>query len=229
MNRPDFHSLVPPAPIIANTSSGEPSALPPETGRQAAHPIKTHVDPRTVQLWREAGIPLRHVKTTVDWAGNPSWSCQTRKMLACFKQRPDAMFSLIGPNGTGKTQAAVELIRVAVADGHPCLYQTATDIFRHVKSAYSNDEPEARAMRKFVAPTVLILDEIHVRKMESEWESNILTDLIDRRYNAMKCTLMASNLDVDSFRDCVGDSIYSRLTHTGGFLLYEGPSFRARD
>ena len=54
----------------------------------------------------------------------------------------------------------------------------------------------------------------------------MLTHLLDARYGAIRPTIVIANLTREALPACLGDSITSRLTETGGVLEITGPSFR---
>lgn len=198
-------------------------AMAPDT---APAPMSPQKHPKADELWMAANIMPRHRTQRVDWTRNQAWSEKTRTLIDRYHAASDLMAGLIGPRGTGKTQAAIEVIRAAVWSGRSARYCTAMDFFRAIKSTFRSDTDEAEVFGRFITPGVLVLDEVQVRS-SSEWENNQLTHLVDKRYGNMMATIFIGNFDTaDSFKACVGDSIYSRLAETGSIFLFSWQSWR---
>lgn len=170
-------------------------------------------------------IPPRHMGTTPDQSG--PWGGTTAQLVASWRADTGLMVALIGPRGTGKTQAAVELLKASCKDGIPSRYCKAMEIFLTIKATFAQKTgDEVAALKEFSKPAVLVIDEMQVRS-ESEWENNILTHIVDDRYSNGLATIIISNLTHDAFRKNVGESIYSRFTEQGGIVTYDGTNFRA--
>jgi DNA replication protein DnaC len=179
-----------------------------------------------VAEWSRASIPPRHKTAKIETAG--AWGERFKKAVACVERDAGSIVALLGPRGTGKTQIAVEVLRNFCKAGKSIRYTRAIELFMEVKATYwkqRGGESESNALRAFIQPDVLVIDEIQVRG-ETEWENNLLTYVIDARYAANRATLMIANLLVDSFKESVGDSVVSRLIETGEIIICDGASFR---
>lgn len=173
--------------------------------------------------WAASGVPARHATTCI--RATDGWT-KAARAAASVLQRP-AMLALIGPRGTGKTQLAVELIREFCRSGRTGIYTRTMDFLIEVRDTYGDraTKRERDVLRKYRVPELLVLDEVQVRG-STEWEANMLTNLIDWRYAANASTLLISNLTATAFIASVGDSIASRLMETGGIISCEWQSFR---
>ena len=113
--------------------------------------------------------------------------------------------------------------------GEIARYNKTMDFFKAIKDSYKMpDKTESDIIKDYKKPKLLVLDEIQVRS-ESAWENNLLTNLIDIRYDYMLNTILIGNLVIDKVRDSVGDSIYSRMEETGGIINCNWESFRTRE
>ena len=175
--------------------------------------------------WGESGVPLRHAQTRV--SASPEWVKAAHRAVAALQQ--PAMLALIGPRGTGKTQMAVELLREYCRSGRTGVYVRTMDLLIEVRDTYGEGamKREREVMRRYRIPQLLVLDEVQVRG-STEWEQNLLTNLLDTRYSANLSTILVSNLNADAFVKSVGDSIASRLMETGGIIECDWHSFRDR-
>lgn len=63
-------------------------------------------------------------------------------------------------------------------------------------------------MDRLTAYDLLVIDECHQRG-ETAFEQNTLTNLLDRRYDARKCTILIANQSKAEFSESMGDSVVS--------------------
>jgi DNA replication protein DnaC len=149
-----------------------------------------------------------------------------------------------GKRGTGKTQIAYEIARKAhfqhthfagtVKDGfplqgkiRPCVYIKAMDIFIDLKNGFGRpDEPsEKQVINKLVDAAFLVIDEAHVRG-ETKYEDDKLTHIIDKRYDAMRPTMLITNLEKHEFAAQLSPSIKNRMQEIGGGIECNWASYR---
>lgn len=154
---------------------------------------------------------------------DPVWMGHFAKIMQ--KCEDGGIIALIGPRGTGKTRFAAEAMRNYSPEIGT--YTTAMGLFLRIRASFgkSSSESEDDIVSEMAKTRLLILDEIQERG-NSAWEDRILTHILDRRYGAMAPTIVIANLTEAALVDCLGDSIISRLTETGGILEINGPSHR---
>ena len=186
---------------------------------------------------KRAGLPDRHI------AAYPEIVAKTLEptnlvdpWLDTFN-RIDAMRGkgfidiLLGRRGCGKTQLAAciamqDIIEKVTSDTPLPLYVKAADLFRHIRSTYSDSETsEVEAMRRYTRCPILIIDEAHERS-QSEFEHRTLVNIIDRRYDAMLDTLIVSNHTKKEAAEVLGPSIVSRVHECGEAIECNWGSFR---
>lgn len=188
----------------------------------APEPIKgTAAAPRNISARTE--LPKRY---RAEWPRpqlDPVWMGHFRKVMQ--KCEDGGIVALIGPRGTGKTRLAAEALRnLAPEKGS---YTTAMGLFLRIRASFgkTSRESESDIVSEMATTQLLILDEVQERG-NTAWEDRILTHILDRRYGAMAPTIVIANLTEAALVDCLGDSIISRLTETGGILEIDGPSHR---
>lgn len=185
---------------------------------------RAHRDRYTAELRSKWNAPKRHIAVlSLDRSGH--WGEAEVKLKS--KLGHGFLVALIGGRGGGKTQLAVELMREATRRQNSALYSTALEFFMHIKSSYRKDskENEMDVILRYSKPSLLVLDEFG-RRSESEWESNLLFELLDKRYGKMKNTVLLSNQTKEEFLAAIGPSLASRMQETGGVMECNWPSRR---
>lgn len=181
---------------------------------------------RARDLWRVAKVPVLFEDARLDRLGDiePNHREAADKLAAMADF--GGMYALVGVRGAGKTHLACALVHEFCRLGKSAVYHRTMDIFLDIKRTFDKGNgSQADVVERYAKPKLLVLDEIQVRS-DTEWEDVILTDLIDRRYAAMKSTLMIANLTPKDFCQRIGSSVTSRLTETGGIIVCDWPSFR---
>jgi len=199
-------------------------------------------------------LPSRHARQAVEHK-NKDWSAAFNKVSKRLAEHEDAMIALLGKRGTGKTQMTVELIRhmaryraeastfslenlerwAWLSGGYSpmrwgfALYSNTMDFFLRLRKTYQPDseEKEDDVLQRYIFPSLLILDEAHDRR-ESDWENQMFTYLMDRRYQTgSKQTIFIANQSAAEFERSIGASIADRIRECGGIVECNWKSFRA--
>lgn len=198
-------------------------------GKRAGHMRK---------LFEGAEIPKRFTGRTFEnyrLEGNPSQAAAHNRASKFAKNFPRAMelganFVFCGKPGCGKTHLACAIGNSVMQNhGASALFVTVFDVIQRVKSTYGDREQSERlVMQSFVAPDLLILDEVGVQ-FGTDFEKVIITDLINRRYNEMRPTIILSNLDEAELCDYLGARVMDRMFEGGGGVLaFDWESYRSK-
>ena len=134
-----------------------------------------------------------------------------------------------GGVGTGKTHLAAAVANSVLARGRSVRFLTATQAVRAVKDTYnrSSELSERQVMEGFVKPYLLVLDELGVQA-GTETEKNILLEIINDRYNAIKPMIITSNLDLSGLEELIGLRALDRLREVCVLLPMQWESYRGR-
>ncbi len=134
-----------------------------------------------------------------------------------------------GKPGTGKTHLAVGIGLQAMERGNLVLFTTVQRMVRRVKDSWrsGSDESESDVIRLLVEPDLLILDEIGVQ-FGTDFERNLLFDVLNERYEKRRPALLLSNLTATEVRQFLGERVYDRLREDGGACVpFDWKSYRA--
>jgi DNA replication protein DnaC len=157
---------------------------------------------RRIKAMLEAGITERYFEAT--WN---NWIADTpdkTKAKENAKLAWDKNLFLTGNNGTGKTHLAMCLTKEGAT------YARLPDIFREVKI---NFDDENKILNHYGTRKLLILDEVGRQKC-SDFEVNLVFEILDRRWNNVLPTTLITNLSVQEFADIYNTAILDRLRPT---------------
>jgi len=217
-----------------------------ESGYSYVAPCKTcGVIRRNVKLYNIAGIPAKYshvlqVDASLELRRMHSSALKALKYAKeeFVKKYPTKNgFLLMGPSGLGKTHLAVGTIsELTLKHGVKCMFKDFFYLLSELKQAYSEGTPENDVILPLIETDVLVIDELG-KGRSNEWELNILDQLISKRYNASKKTLITTNyVTFDLAKDLgdtkeilevrVGERIASRLHEMCEFLYLQGRDFR---
>lgn len=201
----------------------------PEIQRQAAEErdaLDRQVRARQIASFRANwNAPKRHLLNSDKLQLDGEWGNKLRTLKS--KLGTGMLVALVGGRGPGKTQLGVELMREVTSRCKSAYFLTATDFFIRIKHTYRKDdlESEKDILREFRAYTLLVIDEVG-KRAETDWENNLLFELINGRYNNLSDTLLVDNSEPEEFARRIGPSLASRISETGGIVHCTWPSFR---
>ncbi len=181
-----------------------------------------------VEMWTRANVPRRHEDRAIHpppFDPESPWSKARQAVLSLLGR--GVIVCLTGTRGSGKTQIAVDAMCRVAGDGRPALFRTAREMFIAIRSAYRSDSTrsETQIIAEHRRPALLVVDEIG-RRGETDWENNVLFELLNQRYNDMSDTILTCNLGAEELAASLGPSIVSRMEEGGGIIECNWPSFR---
>lgn len=125
---------------------------------------------------------------------------------------------LLGDVGTGKTHLGCAIAQQVIRSyGASARYTMAIEIIRDIKMTFDkkSEQTERDVYASLLAPDLLVIDEVGVQH-GSDFERQVLFEVIDSRYRQLMPTIVISNLGLAGLRKCLGDRAVDRLTDAGG-------------
>lgn len=160
----------------------------------------------------------------VNWNNNSYWMQKEAGKQGMY---------LSGGTGSGKTHlACIILNELIFRYGVDCRYAKITvDFLNALKDTYQKDSEyhgqERNIEMEFAEVDVLVIDDFGVQK-ETEWVNAKLYDLIDRRYEKGRITLLTSNFPLSDLKEKGANRIYSRLCEMIYEIKLDCPDFREK-
>lgn len=138
-----------------------------------------------------------------------------------------ASLMMIGSPGTGKNMLAAIIGQELIKREFLFLHTTAMKLIRKVKDSWRNKEQsEQDVISSFVAPDLLVIDEIGVQ-FGSATEQLYLTEIINDRYEKRRSTILISNLKLSQLAEVMGERAIDRFYDDGSkILVFDWSSYR---
>jgi DNA replication protein DnaC len=179
-------------------------------------------------LMSTSGVPTRHVnRTLAELLKNNEWNIAWLRATDILSNGNSVI--LTGTRGSGKTQLAAKMIQhFCLHLIRRCKFVSMQELMAIMRSPFSDGvETEMGVVRKFAEPWLLVIDDCHEMKKDSDFEANRLSLLVDLRYREMRPTVLVANWDSKKLDALFGASVIDRVNEGGGVIDFDWPSFRS--
>lgn len=167
-----------------------------------------------------------------DWNTTTQYDRQLVKKLfnLSFMEKHSSIL-IFGPTGVGKTFLARHLSFAAIKSGYSVLLVRADKMFESLKHSRA-DGTHTRALRSYLKPDLLVIDDFAIRMMARE-EANDIYEIIVERYET-KSSIFTSARAPEEWQSLfpdpiLGNSALDRLAHSSYQILMDGPSLRKQN
>lgn len=175
------------------------------------------------KLFYHTNAPKRHQKFHVDMNRSEGWRCAHEQLKRAALGTATAC--VLGLHGRGKTQSAVIAIAMMRSKGRTAYYTKAVDLFTRITEAKRTAIGEHDAKQKYIKPHFLVIDAFQNRGNTSA-ETRIITDIVDKRYDLEKPTLIIANDTKESIFNGLGSDPVERMKQGGGIIFFDCENFR---
>ena len=134
----------------------------------------------------------------------------------------------------GKSHLAKALLLRACQKDFRCLYTTAAEMLRTLKSGLVDDTLE-RKLKRYLSPQLLLVDELGFDQIEQDETrlAGLFFKVVDGRYGKAS-TIWTTNLDFVQLGDYLGDPVVTaalvdRMVHHALIIPIKGPSWRVHE
>lgn len=132
----------------------------------------------------------------------------------------------LGRGGTGKSDLMCASLRNLAYLKHSVKYVTEEQFCSEIKESYSNfnNLTEQSIKEKYYAYDYLVIDEIG-RSAGTPKDINLIKTIIINRYENLKHTALASNLDEEELKSRYDEAVYRKLTESSKMFLATWKSY----
>lgn len=173
-----------------------------------------------------SGIPERFMNRTLS-TYQPSNSNESQQKIFSFcKEYADDFkknksiglsFFMLGMVGTGKTHLSIGIALEIMQNGYTSVFTSASKMLRSIKETYRKDseKSEGEVIAIYSTCDLLIIDEVGVQR-GSDYEKDMLFDVINERYENLRPTIILSNLTLEEIKSYLGERVFDRVRENGG-------------
>ena len=157
---------------------------------------------RSINFYNSSFIPARYSKCRDTRFDNGHWKLRKGNIQEALNYSinyvdnfPDSLPPFfIGSTGLGKTHLSICIIsELILKKNKKCIFKQFRDLLSDIKDIYVKNESEKDYVDELSDYDVLVIDDLGSTRM-SEWETSVLDNIIAKRYNAEKHTILNSNL-----------------------------------
>ncbi len=192
-----------------------------------------HQDRRIARRIAAARFPVIKTLDQFNW----NWPkkinrLQVQHLFSLGFLKDNASVIFVGGVGLGKSHLATALGHAACLQGHSVLFTTAVEAINTLAAAQAQCRLKAE-LKKFLAPTVLVCDELGYLPIDKTG-ADLLFQIISGRYEKGSTIITTNEIYKKWSRIFNNDAtitsaVLDRLLHHAETVLIEGKSYRMKD
>jgi DNA replication protein DnaC len=132
-----------------------------------------------------------------------------RRVLSWLSDCGDGLF-LTGPAGVGKTRLCAAIVRWRIEHDKKAIFKRCADFYAELRAAIQTETSENLVMDPLSVAPLLVFDDLGSGSL-SDHERRFTLEVLDRRVNAIRPTVVTSNWSLEKIGDLMDERIASRL------------------
>jgi len=182
--------------------------------------------------YAKAKIPAHKAIEDFDFKFQPSINKRViNDCLTCNFIREKKNIVFIGNPGTGKTHLSIAIGLKALMKGYKVLFTHVSEML-HTLNASKADNTYYQKIAFYLAPDLLILDELGFKKLPG-YSADDFFEIISKRYEKGSI-IITTNKAFERWGDIFTDNtlssaILDRIVHYSEIIKINGPSYRAKN
>lgn len=126
-------------------------------------------------------------------------------------EKEKGMLTFSGNPGIGKTYLCAAIILEWVKDPRECRYFSVNNFLNRIRQDIGKGWDYIATVHQLSESKWFILDDLGANITATEWQQEVIFELIDRRYHSELPTLITTNLNKEDLKKQIGERALSRL------------------
>lgn len=189
---------------------------------------------------RDSGLSPRYrsgaasLETFIDETPHEKAAKQSIKAMVEGKSARPWLY-IYGPAGTGKTHLAASALAAFVAAGGSGRFVSLVDLLGRMRRSFGRDgENDYDILESYRSARLLVVDDLGTEK-STPWGIQVLTDLVNARYESGKATIITSNFGISKLasrlalpdEEIAAERIVDRIVGSSIIVNLDGDSHRS--
>lgn len=160
----------------------------------------------TVERGIAARLPERYRKASLE-----DFHGETLALIVNWLSHPTDGLFITGTVGTGKTHLAAAIVRHLIEARTDVTFRRCARFYADVRETYRTNASEETVLEPLEQTRFLVLDDLGAGSL-SDHERRFTLELLERRLNKNRPTVMTSNWSLEDIAQRMDDRIASRLS-----------------